>query len=116
MAPQTAPQVILIHLGYSEPDTYLSGSILNLPSAVSSRVDSVCTKLDAVDAALSAGVLDSMATRVDKLEVNYAQHLALLKSEGSRLIKELSALVMIPVTYDRFRNSSSTSTSVRSYW
>lgn len=116
MAPQTLPQVILIHLGYSEPEVFLVASILNLPGAVSARVDRVCTKLDAVDAALSAGVLDSMATRVDKLEVNYVQHLALLKSEGSRLIKELSALVMIPMAYDRFRSSSSTATTIRSYW
>lgn len=116
MAPQTPAQVILIHLGYSESDPYLEDSIFNLPVAVSARVDSVCTKLDSVDAALSAGVLDSMATRVDKLEVNYAQHLALLKGEGSRLIKELSTLVMIPVAYDRFRNSGSANTSIRSYW
>lgn len=107
---------ILLQLGYnnetSEP--VLTGARL-------AKANNLIVQLDAIDSALAAARLDSMAVQVDKLTVDYTKHMALLKAEGSRLLKELSNLVGLAISYDRFYGSGSTTVkrsayTFQSYW
>lgn len=75
--------------------------------------------LTTIDDQLTSARDDSMAEKVGELEVNYAQHVAHLKSEGSRLLRQLEALTEVPLRFDKYRGNTprgSTSTSVISYW
>lgn len=77
-----------------------------LDVARASRANDLIAQLNAIDVALTAARIDSMATAVGELKVNYAQHIGLLKAEGSRLLKELSNLTGLAVAYDRFSGQS----------
>lgn len=67
-----------------------------------------------VDAQLKAARSDSMATAVGQLHLSYSQHVTHLKSEGSRLLKELSFVLGVKLVYNKYAIGQSKST--RSYW
>ena len=105
----TTPENILMTLGYGlvYPDGALE-RLTFIPASLGNRIDSLVTSLSAIDAALTAAPLDSMAVKIDKLEVSYSQHMALLKQEASRILEEISVLVSIPIFYDRYSRQSLT--------
>jgi len=77
------------------------------------------TRLNQVDDAIASAVLDSMAVEVSGLKVDYKQHLATLKAEGSILIAQLGYFVNRPVYYDRFAGKYPFQAArflVKSYW
>lgn len=92
---------ISLQLGY--PDDSVEPS---LDTARVAKANEIISQLEAIDLALASARLDSMAIQVDKLTVDYAKHIALLKAEGSRLLKELSNLSGLPLVYDRYYGSS----------
>ena len=107
---------IYIQLGYN--DSKLEPT---LDEARTAKANALCSQLEAIDTALASAVLDSMAMAVGELKVDYAKHIALLKLEGSRLLKELSNVSGLPIAYDRYygRVNSATPRSVymfQSYW
>lgn len=107
---------ISLQLGYTNED--LEPTLTGVRLA---KANDLIAQLNAIDAALASATLDSMAVQVDKLTVDYARHLALLKLEGSRILKELSNISGIPVVYDRYYGSAETVTksrvySFQSYW
>lgn len=118
------PDDILLVLGYGRTiPTDVYDKLDDITYYLGNRVDSLMTAIAAIDAALSDAPLDSMAVKIDKLEVSYTQHLVLLKQEGSRLIQELSLLLDIPVRYDRYSgvvpgiaSKTSRKTNFTSYW
>jgi hypothetical protein len=67
-----------------------------------------------IDAKLIATRSDSMATSVGQLQLSYAQHVAHLRSDGSRMLTELAHLLSMSVQYNRY--STRRSPSTRSYW
>ena len=105
----TSPDNILMALGYGlvYPEGFFE-RLTSVPTALGSRIDSLMVSLKAIDDALTAAPLDSMAVKIDKLEVSYSQHMALLKQEASRILEEISVLTMIPIIYDRYARSTPT--------
>ncbi len=118
----TSPETVLMILGYGTNYSEYLPLLANLPVHIGNRIDSLVTSLNAIDAALNDAPLDSMAVKIDKLEVSYTQHLALLKQEASRILEEISALVLIPINYDRYQRKNPSATRVSrkynavSYW
>lgn len=106
---------IALQLGY--PITTLD-PFLDLARAT--RASDLVAQLDAIDSALASARLDSMASEVGELKVDYQRHISLLKSEGSRLLKELANLCGMIVAYDRFQGETATLRSspysIQSYW
>lgn len=84
------------------------------------KANDILLQLQAIDQAIAAATLDSMAVEVGSLKVDYARHLSLLKTEGSRLLKDLANVSGLSVAYDRFSGGaagvSSTPVSWVSYW
>lgn len=118
----TTPENILITLGYGRTIPVDAMEKLDdIGYYLGDRIDSIMTAIEAIDTTLQAAPLDSMAVKIDKLEVSYSQHLTLLKQEGSRLIAELSRLTDIEITFDKYKGKS-TQTRVNSrhnfvsYW
>lgn len=108
---------ISLQLGY--PDGSVEPS---LDTARAAKANEIITQLVAIDLALASARLDSMAVQVDKLAVDYVQHMALLKAEGSRLLKELSNVSGLAVVYDRYYGISEVAAKklspymFQSYW
>lgn len=110
---------IRVQLGYNDdaPDPVL-------PLAVQDRVTAILSELAAIDEALKAGTLDSMALSVGELKVDYSRHIAQLERRGTQLLRELSFLSGLAIAFDRFSKSLSTSVttvgsspfSIQSYW
>lgn len=67
-----------------------------------------------VDAKLKAAQSDSMAQTVGNLRLSYPRHVAHLKSEGSRALKELAHMLGIALAYNKY--SGGGSVSKVSYW
>lgn len=91
----------MLGYGITLPDG-ISDKLNDVGYYLGNRVDGLMTSLAAIDEALQAAPLDSMAVKIDKLEVSYSQHLTLLKQEGSRMLHELSRLLEIPLAYDKY--------------
>lgn len=89
--------MIRFYLGYSDN---LAEPLLSPERML--RANSLMSQLDAIDSALTDARLMSDTVEVDKVKMNYVNHLAILKSEGSRLLQELSRLVGLPITYDKY--------------
>lgn len=71
------------------------------------RIDSLLTALSVVDTSLNSVMTDGMAERVGDLQLNYSKYLAMLRNEGSRILREIASLSGIPLRYDRFLQGSS---------
>ena len=56
-----------------------------------------------IDLQLMNARSDSMAMGVGNLKLSYSQHVAHLKSEGSRYLQELSNLLGVEIIYDKYR-------------
>lgn len=106
---------ISLQLGYTNEDIEPT-----LSDARLAKANDLIAQLNAIDTALASATLDSMAVAVGELKVDYARHIALLKLEGSRLLKELSNISGIPIVYDRYYGSTavvkSQPYSFQSYW
>lgn len=80
----------------------------------------IVSELQGIDSQLTQARLDSMTQKIDDLQVNYTAHVAHLRSEGSRLIKQLSALLDYPWHFDkyagRFAYQGGSRHSVVNYW
>ena len=61
-------------------------------------------ELVAIDTALREARLNSVAEMVGDMKLNYGAHMTFLRSEGSRLLKEIANLAGIPLAYDRYQN------------
>lgn len=119
----TTPDDVLLALGYGRTiPEYALDRLDDISYYLGQRIDSIMASLVTIDEALQSAPLDSMAVKVDKLEVSYSQHLVLLKQEASRLLAELSQLVEIPIAYDKYSRKSPGSRTTRpaynfvSYW
>lgn len=107
---------IALQLGYTSD---VLDPVLDVARA--SRANDLIAQLNAVDVALATARIDSMATAVGDLKVDYARHMSLLKAEGSRLLKDLANLTGLAVAYDRFLGQSPTKVKrspwgFQSYW
>lgn len=106
---------------------YAYAPALNLPERL--REDSyalvtpsmeIIDQLQTIDEQLTQARADSMAEKIDGLQVNYQDHVAHLRSEGSRLLRQLSALLDYPLHFDkysgRYTAQPQSSASITSYW
>lgn len=113
------PLSISLYLGYSVTDAQV---LPLLDDFTASQVDAILDNLAAIDTALAAGRLDSMATKVDTLSVDYLTHIGILKDEGSRLLVELSTILGIPIKTNKYApkgvgsGSRTRALQVVSYW
>ena len=97
-------QKTLYLLGYKNLDVENINSEF-LPQSIE-RINQINNEITAIDLRLEEARSDSMAVKVDDLNVDYKQHVQHLLSEGSRLLKELSFIVDLPLVYNRYKNSS----------
>lgn len=104
---------VKLALGYASMPNLL-GTELNreYSDPTSDRVIAVLTELADIDTKLSDARADSMAVGVGKLTLSYSQHVAHLKSEGTRSLRELSSLVGVQIVFDKYKSKR----SQVSYW
>jgi hypothetical protein len=84
-------------------------------------IENLLAQIEEIDELYKTALADSMAVKVDKLELDYRQHLFLLTSRGSLLLNQLSAYTGIPLVFDRFTGrtvggNTSNSINIRSYY
>lgn len=117
-------QALAYRLGYSarDFDALYTTHPLNIPVYTDDDkavLDSIVAKLDVIDQNIEQNTQDSMATKVGNITVDYVRNLQILKSEGSRLLSELSQLAGFPIAYDKYLglipNSSTHPLTVRNY-
>jgi hypothetical protein len=107
---------IVLTLGYSSVSKVCELAQLSEPysQVTIDRVDALLLGLAALDQKLVDATADSMAVGVGQLNLNYAQHVAHLKSEGSRSLRELSQILGVRLAYNKYAGASTI--SIRSYW
>lgn len=113
------PEAIMAAIGYNIPADYPYqpyNNLLECSHVVLERLTHLMTQLAAIDEALDQAPLDSMATKVDKLEVNYASHVGILRSEGSRILNEIAFTIGAKVAFDRYRQTTTSRFFVTNYW
>ena len=113
-------------LGYSTRDLQytLTQSALQFPPYTVDDVEAlqeIIDKLITLDAELETNRADSMALDVGGVKVDFNRNMQITKAEGSRLLRELSALADVPIKFDkylgRYANSNSTTPLVvRNYY
>ncbi|MBE9178679.1 hypothetical protein IQ268_08915 [Oculatella sp. LEGE 06141] len=116
MATFTPDQIdtLKIVLGYASMPNLLTTELSEARSpAIIDRAIALLDELGEIDGQLSAARQDSMAKQVGQLSLSYSQHVSHLKSEGSRLMKELSHLLGISIAYNKYGGRS---ISVANYW
>lgn len=98
---------ILFRLGYSESNAtdYESNLEANYFAVRVARVDSIMSELAIVDEKILLSLDDSMALKVDSIEVDFQQHYKHLLVEGTKLLRELSNITGIPIFYDKYRSN-----------
>lgn len=93
---------------------------LGTRSDLVSQITTLIETLTEIDEQLNSARSDSMAIAVGELKLDYRQHISHLKSEGSRLLRQLSALTEVAIKFDKYRgispSSSASSISAVSYW
>ena len=104
---------VLYHLGYPEsqllPNPDANGNPLPF---VTNNVGAVIDRLVGIDTGLDQAALDSMATAVGDLKVDFVRGSWMLKLEGSRQLGLLASLTGVPIYYDRFKGRKPTDPSV----
>jgi GTP:adenosylcobinamide-phosphate guanylyltransferase len=73
----------------------------------------ILADLASIDQQLIDARSDSMAKNVGSLRLSYTQHVAHLKSEGTRALTELSNVLGISIVHNKYRGAS---VSTVSYW
>lgn len=122
----TQKETILFKLGHSPTSAndykgYLDADFFSITVL---RIDAIVAELNSIDLLLVNTRTDSMATRLDTVEVDFVQHINHLNITGSSLLKELSNLVGVPIFYNKYTGTSSasnlenntSSNSFYSYW
>ena len=119
-------QALAYRLGYSTRDLQytLTQSALQFPPYTVDDVEAlqeIIDKLITLDAELETNRADSMALDVGGVKVDFNRNMQITKAEGSRLLRELSALADVPIKFDkylgRYANSNSTTPLVvRNYY
>lgn len=102
-------------LGYTSIPHVLTNELNEQRSTyVISKAIALMAELETIDTQLTAARADSMARGVGQLRLSYAQHVAHLKSEGSRILKELAQKLGIEILFNKYTQGQSPST--KSYW
>lgn len=71
-----------------------------LPPGRVRLVEDLLTRLTHIDQAIQEAVGDSMAVKLGETTVDYAQHLDILRDEGSRLVHQLARASGLALVYD----------------
>ena len=66
------------------------------------QIQRLLDELDAIDAALAQARADSMATKIDGMDLDFPQHVRHLKTEGARAVAELAHLTDIRVHRNKY--------------
>ncbi|BAY23721.1 hypothetical protein NIES2100_35130 [Calothrix sp. NIES-2100] len=91
-------------LGYNAPIASVVHSQLstNFPQVVYDRALVILDDLDAINAKLKEAMDTSYVTESRSTKLSYAQHVRHLKSEGSRLLRELAHILCVAVEYNPY--------------
>lgn len=102
---------ILTYLGYrSQPvlvadwGKYLTKLSTTYPEYVVERITTILLELVELDLSLVSTRSESMAKVVDKLTLDYRQHLRHLHGDGNRLLQELATLTDLSVIYSKYQH------------
>lgn len=77
------------------------------------RVSEIISELASIDEYLKEALSTSFVTEARGSKLNYKSHVAHLKSEAVRLLKELANLLSIDVAFNKYQTNK---TSTISYW
>lgn len=64
-------------------------------------------QLEEIDLLLREARKDSMALTTGEVKLSWGLHLTHLKSEGSRILSQMSTLLQVPLVYNKYKRSSS---------
>lgn len=113
---QAAIQVALGY-GYLQPPHYeLLAIQYQFTQAAVDTMSALLQQIADIDAKLTAATEDSMAEKVDSLGLNYRQHVKHLKSEGSRLLRQLSNVTGLKIEYNKYTTPNTAVTAYTNYW
>ncbi len=74
----------------------------NLPPNISGQINRYLELLAKIDSQLESALEESMAVKVGELNLNYPQHIAHLKSEGSRILKLIAHTLGLEVKLNKY--------------
>lgn len=79
-------------------------SMLNnfMPELYADKIDELLDELDELDTQLKQAYLDSMATKLDDLTVDFVRQVWLLRKRGAELLLLVSQYSTIPINVNRF--------------
>lgn len=66
------------------------------------RANEIVSQLVALDQQIVDAMGDSMALKVGELTVDFQRHIKTLRGQGSLLLNELSAVVGLPLLYNKY--------------
>lgn len=102
-------------LGYASIPHLLTNELSEQRSQyVIDQAANLLDEMTEIDRQLKAARADSMAKGVGRMRLSYSQHVAHLKSEGSRLLQELGQMLGIEILYNKYSKGQSSYT--KSYW
>lgn len=70
------------------------------------RLDAIVIELADIDTQLRDLRPDSLAIEVQGMKLNFNQQRAILKQDGSQLLRELAQLMAISIVYNKYASSS----------
>ena len=114
---ESEQNTVKILLGYSAEPNILTTELSEPHSAekialIQSIIAELTDPTTGIDGQLKAARTDSMAMAVGNLRLSYSQHVAHLKSEGTRYLQELSNVLGVPILFNKYR----TKKSMVRYW
>lgn len=88
---------IALTLGYPEgtPDPTLGPQSLE-------TTNRLLTELETIDQQIADARRDSMAEEIDGMKVNFSAHIAELKADGSRLLRQIANVSGMALKFDRY--------------
>lgn len=116
---QTTQTKALLALGYSLIAIRNNPSLF--PSSVLEDADGmtyiglILSKLDTLDAEISANTSDSMAEQIQDIKVNYNRYLVQALAKGNRLLRELSTALGVPIIFNKYGGAVGSSAILNYY-
>lgn len=109
----STPHILTTELQENKPQEVID-QVLAIVDDLTRPANEALGDVGGIDAQLKSARSDSMAKGVGSLRLSYPQHVAHLKSEGTRLLSELSMLLGVRLLYNKYSGGSKTA-QVR-YW
>ncbi|AFY49000.1 hypothetical protein Nos7524_3200 [Nostoc sp. PCC 7524] len=94
---------ILLTLGYANPDSLVNSQLsLEYTQSTIDRCAAILSELNSIDSLIKEARDNSFVRESRNTKLSYANHLIHLRSDATKLLKELAHLLSIDVEYNRY--------------